>query len=187
MKRSIEAVVLSLMLLGAACHGKGASPHAVYRSSPSPRRYVSVVCPAVLEWKNDIEVAAASLVTDAASLQGATEYLDRVRDVTDRMLAQVQAVGIPTITDGPNPHSDVIHSLVAARSALMQVQAHVASLVAQGPLDLAKEVEVAIILGVEAVKSELRNPSSVEMVRATVSNTNCYTLFRRKVPLGTGA
>jgi hypothetical protein len=96
-------------------------------------------------------------------------------------------VGVPAVTDGPNPQSDVTHSLVAARSTLLRTKAQVASLVAEGPLDLVKEVQVAIILAVEFVKSELRNPSSVEMVLATVSNINCYTLFRRKVPLGTGA
>ena len=44
-----------------------------------------------------------------------------------------------------------------------------------------------ILLAVEAVKSELRNPTSIEMAQATVADTDCYRLFRRKTPLGKGA
>ena len=69
----------------------------------------------------------------------------------------------------------------------MRVQAQVASLVAQGPLDVVKEAELPILLAVEAVKSELRNPTSIEMAQATVADTDCYRLFRRKTPLGKGA
>jgi len=189
MKRSLNScgiVVLSMMLLGAACDGKNPS-RTLNRPSPSPQGYVSVVCNALLEWKNSIEVAASSLVTEAPSLEGATAYLNYVLGVTDQMLAQVQAVGVPTATNGRTVQSDVIPGLAAARSALVRVQAQVASLVAQGPLDVVKEAELPILLAVEAVKSELRNPTSIEMAQATVADTDCYRLFRRKTPLGKGA
>jgi hypothetical protein len=190
MKLSLNScgiVVLSLMLLGAACDGKNASPKTVNRPSPTPQRYVSVVCNAVLEWKNSIEVAASSVVTEVASLESATAYLKYVLGLTDQMLAQVQAVGVPPATDGRTLQSDVIQKLVAARSALLRVQAQVGELVAQGPLDMVKDVELPILLAVEAVKAELRNPSSVQIVQATVSDTDCTRLFRRKTPLGKGA
>lgn len=186
MKRSIELVVLSLMLLGVACIGKHATPKTLNPPSPSPQGYVSVVCNAVLEWKNSIEVRSSSIVTEAASLEAATAYLKGVLDVTDQMLVQVQAVGAPTVSDGPNPHSDVIHSLVAARSAILRLQANVAS-VAQDSVDLLKEVELPIISTVEAIKSELRNPSSIEIDRATASDTDCHRLFSRRTPVGSGA
>src|SRR5207249_7793595 len=180
-------VALSLMLLGAACDGKNSSPRTLNRPSPSPQSYVSVVCNALLEWKNSIEVAASSLVTEAPSLEGATAYLNYVLGVTDRMLAHVQAVGVPTAPNGGSVQSDVIRGLVSARSALLRVQARVASLVAQGPLDVVKEAELPILLAVEALKSELRKPTSIEMVQATVADTDCTRLFRRKPPLGKGA
>src|SRR5207253_2262183 len=83
-----------------------------------PQRYVSVACNAVLEWKNSVEVAASSLVTEAPSLEGATAYLNYVLGVTDQMLAHVHAVGVPTAPNGRTLQSDVIHGLVTARSAL---------------------------------------------------------------------
>ena len=190
MKRSLNScgiVVLSLTLLGAACDGKKSSPETMNRPLPSPQRYVSVVCNAVLEWKNSIEVAASSLVTEAPSLEGATAYLNYLLGVTDQMLAHVQAVGVPTAPNGGTLQSDVIHGLVSARSALLRVQAQAATLVAQGPLDMVKDVELPILLAVEAVKAELRNPTSLAIDQATVSDTDCLRLFRRKTPLGKGA
>ena len=173
-------VVLSLMLLGAACDGKNASPRTLNRPSPSPQSYVSVVCNALLDWKNSIEVAASSLVTEAPSLEGATAYLNYVLGVTDRMLAHVQAVGVPTAPNGGSLQSDVIRGLVPARSALLRVQAQVATLVAQGPLDMVKDVEMPILLAVEAIKAELRNPTSLAIDHATVSDADGRTmaLFR---------
>jgi len=190
MRRSLTSwliVVLSLMLLGAACDGKHSSPETVHRSSPSPQRYVSVVCNSVLDWKNSIEVAASSIVTQEMSLESATAYLKNVLGVTDRMLAQVQAAGVPTAPNGRTVHGDVIQELVAARSALVRVQGHIGGLVTQGALDLVNEVELPILLTVEAIKAELRNPSSIEIDKATVSDTDCFRLFRRKTPLGKGA
>ena len=180
-------VVLSLMLLGAACDGKHSSPKTLHRPSPSPQRYVSVACNTVLEWKNSVEVAASSLVTEAPSLEGATAYLNYVLGVTDQMLAHVHAVGVPTAPNGRTLQSDVIHGLVTARSALLRVQVQVATLVAQGPLDMIKDVELPILLAVEAVKAELRNPTSLAIDQATVSDADCTRLFRRKTPIGIGA
>lgn len=189
MKRvsELSIVVLSLSLLGATCDGKNSSPKTLNQPSPSPQRYVSVVCNAVLEWKNSIEVAGSSVVTETASLESATAYLNHVLDVTDQMLAQVQAAGVPTAPNGPTLQTDVFDGLVAARSALLQVQAQVATLIAHGPLDLVNGVELPIVLAVEAVKAELRNPSSLEIDQATVSDSDCSRLLRRKVPVGTGA
>ena len=145
------------------------------------------MCNALLEWKNSIEVAASSLVTEAPSLEGATAYLNYVLGVTDQMLAHVQAVGVPTAPNGSNLQSDVIHALVSARSALLRVQADVARILALGPVDLVNEVELPILSTVEAVKSELRNPSRIEMARATASDTGCSRVFRRKAPIGQSA
>ena len=128
----------------------------------------------------------AGAVSARSVLETATAYLKGVLDVTDQMLAQVQAVAAPTVSDGPNPHSDVIHSLEGARSAVLRLQADVAS-VAQDSVDLLKEVELPIISTVEAIKSELRNPSSIEIDGATASDTDCTRLFLRRTPVGTGA
>jgi hypothetical protein len=180
-------LVVSLMPLGAACRGKSSPPTATNRASPSPQRYVSVVCSAVLDWKNVIEVRSSSLVMQGPSVQTATDYLKGVLEDTDQMVAQVQAVGAPTATNGPSLQSDVVLGLAAARSALLQVQREVTRLVAQSTTALAKEVELPILSTIEALESELRNPSIVEISRAAVSDTDCITLFRRKAPVGIGA
>jgi hypothetical protein len=179
-------LVLSLMLLGTTCGGES-SPATQDRPSPSPQRYVSVVCTALLNWKNVIEVESSSVLMQATSLQSATAYLKGVLGVTDRLLAQVQAVGAPTAPNGPNLQSDVVHRLAAARSALLQVQVKVTTLAAQGAPDLVREVELPMLSTVESIKSKFRNPSSAELSRATVADTFCHTLFQRKAPVGTGA
>jgi hypothetical protein len=146
-----------------------------------------VVCSAVLDWKNVVEVRSSSLVTHDPSVQRATDYLKGVLEDTGRMVAQVQAVGAPTVTDGPSLQSDVVQGLTAARSALVQIQPEVESLVAQHASALSREVELPILSTIEVLESQLRNPSIVEISRATVSDSDCNTLFRRKAPVGIGA
>ena len=180
-------VVLSLMLLGAACGGKNSTPETLSRPSASAQRYVSVVCTAVVQWKNSVELSSSSIVMQANSVGDATAYVQGVLDATDQMLRQVRAVGVPTAPNGSNLQSDVIHALVSARSALLRVQADVARILALGPVDLVNEVELPILSTVEAVKSELRNPSRIEMARATASDTGCSRVFRRKAPIGQSA
>jgi len=103
------------------------------------------------------------------------------------MVARVRAVGPPTAANGPRLQRDVVLGLAAARSALLQVQPEVMKLVAQGTASLSKEVELPILSTIEALESDLRNPSIVEISHATVSDTDCNTLFRRKAPVGIGA
>jgi hypothetical protein len=145
------------------------------------------VCNAVLAWKNFIEVEASSVVTQAPSLKGANAYLEGVLVLTDEMLARVQGVGAPATPSGPNLQREVTHRLAAARSALLRVQARAATLLTQGSTALVSEVELPILAAIEAIKSDLRDPNSPELVRATVSNRDCHTMFRRKAPIGTGA
>jgi hypothetical protein len=183
----LEIVVLSLMLLGAACSGTNSSSTDLNRPTSSPQRYVSVVCTAVLNWKNSVEIEASSVVMQATSLKDATAYLKGILRVTDQMLGRVRAVGVPTAPDGPNLQGDVVHRLAAARAALLRVQAEVARLLAQSAIDLVKEVELPILSTVEAVKSELRNPSRIEMAQATVSDPDCNRLFQRKALIGISA
>ena len=95
--------------------------------------------------------------------------------------------GVTDLADRRTLHSDVIHTLASARSAFLRVQADVSRILAQGPVDLVNEVELPILSTVEAVKSELRNPSRVEMARATASDTGCNRVFRRKAPIGQSA
>jgi hypothetical protein len=154
---------------------------------PSPQRYVSVVCNAVLNWKVVIEVRSSSLVEQETSLQSATAYLKGVLQDTDQMLAQVRAVGAPKAPDGVSLQTDVVHGLAAARSALLRVQAEVTTLVPRGRVALLKEVELPILSTVEAIESELRNPSILEVSQATASDTDCHRLFRRKAPVSIGA
>jgi hypothetical protein len=138
-------------------------------------------------WKNSIEVESSSVVMEATSLRSATAYLKVVLEITDRMLAQLQAVGAPTAPNGPNLQGDVVHRLAAARLALLGLQAEVTRLQAQGATDLVREVELPILSAIESIKSKLRNPSSAELARATVSDHVCHALFRRKAPVGIGA
>ena len=72
-------VVLSLTLLGAACGGNNPPPKTLNRPSPSPQRYVSVVCTALLNWKNSVELESSSVVMQANSLEDAMAYLKGVR------------------------------------------------------------------------------------------------------------
>jgi hypothetical protein len=141
----------------------------------------------LLNWKNIIEVESSSVLMQATSVQNATAFLKGVVGVTDRLLAMVQAVGAPTVPNGPNLQSDVVHRLSAARSALLRVQAEVTTLVAESAPDLVREVELPMLSTVESIKSRFRDPSSAELSRATVSDTFCHTLFQRKAPVGTGA
>jgi hypothetical protein len=146
-----------------------------------------VVCDAVLEWKNTIEVESSSLVTQSASERTATAFLQAVLKLTDRMLAQVRAVGSPAAENGPNVQGDVVRRLSEARSALVRVRSGITRLVAEGNVVLTREVELPILSAVEAIESDLRNPTGVEIARTTVSNADCFRLFRRKAPIGTGA
>jgi len=145
------------------------------------------VCSDVLEWKVVIEVRSSSLVEQETSIQSATAYLKGVLEDTDQMLAQVRAVGAPTAPNGTRLHGDVVHTLAAGRSALLLVRSEVASLVARGRVALLKEVELPILSTVEAIESELRDPSIVEISQATASDADCHTLFQRKAPVGIGA
>jgi hypothetical protein len=176
-------LALSLVSVGVAC-GNSSPPTP---DRPAPKRYVSVVCSAVLAWKNFIEVEASSVVTQAPSLKGANAYLKGVLELTDEMLARVRTVGAPATSNGPNLQREVMDRLAAARSALSRVQAGVATLLTQGSTALVREVELPILSAIVAIKSDLRNPSSPELARATVSNRDCHTMFRRKAPIGTGA
>ena len=145
------------------------------------------MCSALLDWKNVVEVRSSSLITQDPSVQRATDYLKGVLEDTDQMVARVRAVGPPTAANGPSLQRDVVLALAAARSALLQVQPEVMKLVAQGTASLSKEVELPILSTIEALESDLRNPSIVEISHATVSDTDCNTLFRRKAPVGIGA
>jgi hypothetical protein len=178
-------LALALMLLGAACSGESSPP--ANRPVPSPQRYVSGVCNAVLEWKTVIEIRSSSLVMQDPSVPSASAYLKGVLADTDQMVAQVHAVGAPTGPNGTGLQRGVVHGLAAARSALLAVQAEVKKLVADSYATLLKEVEVPILLAVEALESELRNPSILEISQATASDADCYRLFRRKAPVGIGA
>jgi hypothetical protein len=180
-------LVLALLLLETACGGGSSPPATTHRSSTGPQRYVSSVCGAVLEWKTVIEVRAASLIEQEPTLPSATAYLKGVLEDTDQMLAHVRAIGAPEAPNGSSLQRDVVHGLADAKSALLGVQAEVKRLLAQGMAGLVREVELPILSTVEAVESELRNPSTVEISQATVSDADCHRLFRRKAPVGIGA
>ena len=170
---------LCLVLAGVACGTGGAA-----NAKASPRRYVSTVCGAVLDWKSVIEVRSSALIGEDDSVANTIAYFSRVLGDTDAMVAGIRRAGTPALANGPALQNHVVGEATAIRAALVRA-AHDTALAAD-QVAAVKQVELSVTSEVSAVRAELPRSNDPVLSRAARSAFNCYQLFR-KPPIDIGA
>jgi hypothetical protein len=180
---------LSLMLTTSACAGTATA----HRPQPSPQKYVSVVCGAVLDWKDVLEVESSVLVSAGSSVR-ATEgrkalagYFKALIPDTETMIAKIRSVGEPALANGREVQTDVVRLLNTLRSNVGQAEVDGRSATIDGAAPLVGQIERWALSTVSGLQSRLHSTDNPVLSQAAAADPDCTKLFRRKAPVGLGA
>jgi len=182
-------LTLVLVLLVGACGGASTASG----TRTNPKRYVSVVCGAVLDWKGSLEVRASNLVSDVSSGQSAAAkavlaaYFDGLLRDTDAMIGQIQAVGAPAMANGLDLRTKILQVLKTMRPALAQAESKEEALSVNGPAPLVGLIEQSAKSTVSGVTSLINNAGRPDLSVPAASDSDCQKLFGRVNPVGLGA
>ncbi len=186
MKRSLVILVTVLAACGGGATPSATSPTGSHGPSPtgtSPKAYVAAVCGAVLGWVDSVNALSGSLPAQLSSAHSAkktkrifTDYLHRVVQDTDAMVAQAKAAGAPAVANGQDVHRKLTETLDTIRTSFAEAEAKGKKLSTNDPVALAKGIEQverdlsSELLGVEDI---LAFSDSADLALAAGSEPSC--------------
>ena len=175
--------LLCILVVG-ACSGAAAGS----RPQINPKRYVAVVCGAVLGWKGSLEIDLSNLVSDvsvvrtSAQRQLVANYFTGMLHDTNAAISHIQAAGPPAMPNGDQVQANVVRILGTMRSALTQAE----GLAGNGSGAVVMKVEQAVAAKVSAVTSQINN-SGTALSDPASSTSDCQKLFGRVNPVDLSA